>query len=1319
MGKDTATIEKFIDPAQWMVWRFQVRVNLMAKELSGHIDGTKVKPEPAAASAEETEKEARVTEIAEWIKNDAQAQKIIVNSCGPKILIHLCNTTTAKQMWDKLHSVYEQTNQAAKHLLQEQFFAYKKDPKHDIATHISTLENLSEKLKAVNVNIDDSMLITKILMTLPSEYRHFSTAWDSTADNQRTLTNLTNRLLNEENRLGVQNVNLSQVGTSEALLMRQTPGTSKGANQNKKKKPKQKGKCFKCGSTEHWKKDCPAKSSDKSTDSSRHSTESKSFFGGAEKTTAKDDAWYLDSGSSYHMCKRRDWFQTFHTLETPIEVTLGNGEKIMATEGGELEILSYTGSNWIKKRMKKVLYSTKLYANLFSSTKAMDNGHTSWSDKDQYKLFDGDEIVAVGARRGSMFEMLIKVIEPNAEKSMLSVATKSNSLRVWHERLGHQNLAHVRKFLRDNDIDFRQEDFNCDGCAFGKLHRLSFDTREEKSTRCGEIIHSDVCGPMNEDSYGGAKYYVLFKDDYSHFRFIFFLKQKSEVVEKFKIVVNIAEKQFGHPVKILQSDNGREYINEEMKAFCNENGIHHRKSVAYTPEQNGCVERDNRTIMELARSMIHSKGLSKRLWAEAAHTAVYILNRTGTSTVKNASPFQLWYGRPAQFDHFRIFGSEVYVHIPKEKRSKLDAKARKCMFVGYDEFQKGFRVMDEHHRVTVARDVKFLTEEPTTVTFIDDDDDKKTGAVPKNNSENDQEENEPDIQQNVEQNIPDEIHQEPQPATESARGRGPGSRILHGMDRSNVLGSRLRNQDETAGMAMALLVFDEEPKSYKEAVMSDDSEKWLSAMEDEYNSLLENNTWILVEKPADQKVIDNKWIYKVKKNPGTSTERFKARLVGRGFTQEYGIDYLETFSPVVRFKSLRAILAIAACENMHMMQFDVKTAFLNGELVETVYMQQPIGFDDNSGRVCKLQRSLYGLKQASRCWNRKFTSFIEQFGFKVCDADPCVFVSHQNNDTLILAIYVDDGIVVGKSKEGVERVIAHLAQQFKITTMDVNCFLGFEIERRTDGSIFMHQTTYAMKILEKFRMNECNPVSVPSDPNQVLCKFDKSEESNFPYRQLVGSLLYLATATRPDISFAIGHVSRYMENPTIVHERALKRILKYIAGTVSHGITFQPSGNRQLIGYSDADYAGDVDTRKSTSGLAFFFNESIISWSSQLQQCVAQSTTEAEYVSASEATKELVSLRQLFDDLLPSQSSNKAQFYMDNKSAIRLVKNPEYHKRTKHIDVRYHFIRKKFEEGFFNLHYVPTEEMIADIFTKALPRERFELLRTSMGIKSK
>lgn len=469
----------------------------------------------------------------------------------------------------------------------------------------------------------------------------------------------------------------------------------------------------------------------------------------------------------------------------------------------------------------------------------------------------------------------------------------------------------------------------------------------------------------------------------------------------------------------------------------------------------------------------------------------------------------------------------------------------------------------------------------------------------------------------------------------------------------------------------------------------------------------------MVDRPKDRNIIDDRWVFKVKRNSDDSVERHKARLVARGFSQEYGFDYWETFSPVVRFTSIRTILALAAQRRMKIKQFDVKTAFLNGDLEEEIYMEQPSGFSDGTNKVCKLQRSLYGLKQASRCWNRKFKEFIQLFGFVACGADSCVFVSRKDGKLTILAIHVDDGLIVSDDNQCIERALTHLQAHFEITSMKVGCFLGLEIEQRPDGSIFIHQSAYARRVLKRFNMDGCNPVMTPSDPNQVLHNFSESEPSGYPYREAVGSIMYLSVGTRPDITHAVAIASRYLEKPSIVHENAVKRILKYLKGTINFGILYLSTEEPQLIGYSDADHAGDVETRRSTSGHIFKLCGGLISC--ERQKSVSISTMEAEYISASEAVRELVWLIRLLKELFMGELK-KPLFFMDNDSAIKLIKNPEFHKRSKHIDIRYHFIREKYNQNLFILNYVSTHEMIADMFTKALAKDKFQYFRSLTGM---
>lgn len=514
---------------------------------------------------------------------------------------------------------------------------------------------------------------------------------------------------------------------------------------------------------------------------------------------------------------------------------------------------------------------------------------------------------------------------------------------------------------------------------------------------------------------------------------------------------------------------------------------------------------------------------------------------------------------------------------------------------------------------------------------------------------------------------------------------------------------------------VAFMSLVDEPKTFKQAIECNEKDKWIAAMKDEYTALVNNDTWRLVQRPLNRNVIDNRWVYKIKRNTDGSIDRYKARLVARGFSQEYGFDYMETFSPVVRFTSIRTILAIAAHRKMVLQQFDVKTAFLNGDLSEEIFMEQPAGFTDGTDKVCRLQRSLYGLKQASRCWNQKFKNFIKLFGFITCEADPCVFVSNKNDELIILAIHVDDGLIASDSKQCIERVMFFLQKHFEIKSMSVGVFLGLEIDRRKDGSIHVHQSSYVRKVLKRFNMENCNPVATPSDSNQVLHGFTESKASNYPYREAVGSLMYLSVGTRPDITHVVGIASRYLENPTTVHENHVKGIFKYLKGTINYGLLYFNSKKLRLTGYSDADHAGDIETRRSTTGYVFFLGDGTISWSSERQKSVSISTMEAEYMAASEATKELVWLKRLLNELIP-EKLDKPMFLLDNLSAIRLVKNPEFHKRSKHIDTRYHFIREKFKDDVFSLEHITTKEMRADIFTKAMPKQRFQYLRFLLGI---
>lgn len=464
-----------------------------------------------------------------------------------------------------------------------------------------------------------------------------------------------------------------------------------------------------------------------------------------------------------------------------------------------------------------------IHFNLFSSAKAMDRGHKLRSDNKRCELLKNDVVVAEGVRKGNLFQMIFRMDQTSGDSAFANVAVKKTSLRVWHERLGHQNMAHVKEFLRNKSIDFVDDDFKCEACMYGKQHRGSFGGREEKSSSCGEIIHADVCGPMEETSHGGSRYFLLLKDDYSHYRQVYFLKQKSEVADNIKKYVKMVQKENRHNIRIFRSDNGTEFINDELKKFFEDMGIHQQRTVPYTPEQNGCAEREMRTIVESARTMIHSARFSKKFWAEAVNMATHVLNRTGTSTVAKKSPYELWYNKQAKIDHLRVFGGDVFVHIPKEKRQKFDAKSVKCTFVGYDNHSKAYRVWNpDTNKIQVVRDVVFLLEQSTVDVGADDVNEvHDVGDIDKNVI-NDVENNE-----TISDSANDDVT--------------PDQRIVQGalckLHKRNVITNRLRNRDNIKAAKrlslcastqdhVAMLTINEEPRTYEQAVESDDHEQW-------------------------------------------------------------------------------------------------------------------------------------------------------------------------------------------------------------------------------------------------------------------------------------------------------------------------------------------------------------------------------------------------------------------------------------------------------------------------------------------------------------
>jgi hypothetical protein len=539
------------------------------------------------------------------------------------------------------------------------------------------------------------------------------------------------------------------------------------------------------------------------------------------------------------------------------------------------------------------------------------------------------------------------------------------------------------------------------------------------------------------------------------------------------------------------------------------------------------------------------------------------------------------------------------------------------------------------------------------------------------------------------------------------------------------LAARMLNADHRL-----MLMSAEEPATF---AIAEREAAWRKAMLEEMWAIEENQTWELVDPPARCRPIGLKWVFKVKKDERGAIVKHKARLVARGFVQKEGIDFEEVFAPVARMESVRLVLALAAAKDWPVHHLDVKSAFLNGDLAETVFVKQPPGFVVKGAerKVLRLRKALYGLRQAPRAWNAKLDATMAELGFNRCATEHALYTRRRGKEHLIVGVYVDDLIVTGARAEDIGHFKEEMAARFRMSDLGaLSYYLGIEVRQGKD-IISLGQRAYALKLLERAGMAGCKAVATPMEERIKLSRQSTAAKVDATlYRSIVGGLRWL-THTRPDIAFAVGYVSRFMEDPREDHWAAVKRLLRYVQGSAELGIVFPKRGGLQLsvfseappkgeegvglTAFSDADMAGDVDGRRSTSGVLVFLGSSPVAWQSLKQKMVALSTCEAEYVAAATAACQVVWLRRLLGELTGVQAQPPT-LKVDNQPAIALAKNPVLHDRSKHIDVKFHFLRDCVDEGQIVIEFVETGRQLADILTKSLGRLRFSELRKMMGM---
>ena len=1006
------------------------------------------------------------------------------------------------------------------------------------------------------------------------------------------------------------------------------------------------------------------------------------------------ESWILDSGASFHATPCQEIMENYVSGDFG-KVHLADDETLKIVGKGDIRLKLQNQTTW---KLQGVRHVPGLRRNLISVGQLDGEGYCTTFSGHEWKITKGALVIARGKKTGTLY------VTSNLE-NIVAVADADGKSNLWHQRLGHMSEKGMKTLLSKGKLpDLKNVDVGlCEDCIFGKQKKVSFTKigKTPKAERL-ELVHTDVWGPSPVSSLAGSLYYVTFIDDSTRKLWVYFLKKKSEVFDTFRKWKAMVENETGLKIKRVRSDNGGEYRDNRFREFCANNGIKMEKTVPMTPQQNGVAERMNRTLNERARSMRIHVGLPKMFWAEAVNTATYLINRGPSIPLDGKIPEEVWSGKEVNLSHLRVFGCISYVHIDSAERSKLDAKSNKCVFVGYGDDEFGYRFWDyENRKIIRSRDVIFNENVMYKDRSIAESSSSSTKAETKEFVEFEE------ISGNDVQISPEAVQEE------------PGTPALR---RSSRIPKPI--QRYSPSLHYLLLSDSGEPECYDQAMQVEDSVKWESAMKDEMDSLMSNQTWELAELPPGKKALHNKWVYRIKEEHD-GNKRYKARLVVKGFQQKEGVDYNEIFSPVVKLTTIRLVLKIVAVENLHLEQLDVKTAFLHGDLEEELYMRQPEGFikEDRKNLVCRLKNSLYGLKQAPRQWYKKFDSFMSSHGFTRCQADHCCYFKKFDNNFIILLLYVDDMLVAGSDMQEIVNLKQKLSKQFEMKDLGTaKQILGMRIKRDSNSrTLLLSQDKYINKVLSRFNMQNAKVVSTPLGVHFRLSKEQspKTEEeraymAKVPYASAIGSLMYVMVCTRPDIAQAVGAVSRYMNNPGKLHWEAVKWIFRYLRGTMGKALCFK-GGYTILTGYVDADLAGNVDIRRSTTGYVYTLGGTAVSWGSQLQKIVVLSTTEAEYVAVTEASKEMVWLQSFLEELGKKQEDNV--LYCDSQSAIHLAKNPSFHSRTKHIQLRYHFIRSLLEDGILKLEKISGAQNPADMLTKTVTIDKLKLCSASVGLK--
>ena len=1142
--------------------------------------------------------------LALWKTDEDNCRNYLLNCLSDELYDYYSNSyTSAKKIWKALEAKYDTEEAGTKKYACSRYFKFQMVENKSVIAQTHELQMIVHEIVSEGIKVDEQMQVAAVIDKLPGSWKEYQKGLRH-KQSELSMVNLMARLRIEEearkqDKTNDTNGNLNGNGNgnnNKVHFITSNDNVSKGQNNrnsaylkprgNNMKKfnkasnknhfqkkwnqaPNQgppfkqvpynknnqsnNGACFVCGKSGHFAKDCRFRK--RGYVPQANVTEEPLVAMISEVNFIENsEGWWADSGASRHVCHDKSWFKSYSPVENDKKVLLGDSHTVSVLGMGEVQ-LNFTSGRVLT--LRDVLHTPEIRKNLVSGYLLNKAGFKQTIESDQFVLTKNGSFVGKGYACDGMFKLNV---EMNKTTSSVYIVSCVN---MWHARLCHVNSKYLKNMSHVGLLPKLHNNFEkCEYCSMTKITKQPH-IKVERNSELLELIHTDICEFEGILTRGGKRYFITFIDDFSKYTYVYLMKNKSDAFEKLTIFIKEVENRFDRKIKRFRSDRGREYESLGLIEHIQSLGIVHETTPPYSPQSNGVAERKNRTLINLTNAMLASSSAPKNLWGEAVLTGNYVMNRVPRKQ-NLVTPYELWRKRKPNLNYIRVWGCLAYVRMTDPKIPKLGIRASRCVFIGYALASKAYRFLDLENNVVIESLDAIFHEDKFPFKYKNsggDDNMPKSSDIPSSS-----------LTENIEQK-----EYEPRRSKRSRVEKNFGSDYIV----YNVEG---------------------DPTNLQEALTSPDLDLWREAVNDEYDSLITNKTWKLVDLPPGCKTIGCKWVLKRKLKSDGTIDKYKARLVAKGFKQKEDLDFFDTFSPVSRITSIRLLISIAAIHNLEIHQMDVKTAFLNGDLEEEIYMDQPEGFiqQGHENKVCKLTKSLYGLKQAPKQWHEKFDQCVLANGFKANESDKCIYSKSENGEHIIICLYVDDLLIFGTSLYVIETTKALLNRNFDMKDLgQANVILGMKITKSIDG-IMLDQSHYIEKILKKYNFFDCKPACTPFDSSIHLFPTEKESDviNQIEYASIIGSLRYATDCTRPDIAYAVGVLGRFTSRPSIDHWNAICRLMRYLKRTIHVGL-FYKNYPAVLEGYCDADWNTLSGDSMSTTGYVFTLGGGAISWKSK------------------------------------------------------------------------------------------------------------------------